>query len=113
MALDNFYTLQFLFVDRVITKRATFPCTLIRVLVISKILEDTWPAVNVPTLGNSRNYHLWEIFEADRALNVPGIYHVEYHLNDIAPFHCFIRIIQVQHIVIFSVSPSFDYEFEC
>lgn len=65
----------------------------------------------MPTLSDPGSYHRGQVFETDRALNVACVDHVEYHLNDIAPFYSFIRIKKVEHIVVVNVSRS-HYEFE-
>jgi hypothetical protein len=63
----------------------------------------------VPALCDSRCDHLGKVLKTDRALNITGICHVEYHLHYMAPFDVFIWIMQVQHIVI-TLSQN---EFEC
>ena len=74
-------------------------------------MKDARPTVNVSALSDSWSYHRGQVFEADRALDVNSVDHVEYHLDDVAPFYCFIRIKKVEHIVVVNVSRS-NYEFE-
>jgi hypothetical protein len=74
-------------------------------------LKDARPAVNVPALSDPGSYHRGQVFETDRALYIACVDHVEYHLDDVAPFYCFIRIKKVEHIVVVNVSRS-HYEFK-
>ena len=64
------------------------------------------------TLGDPGDNHLREVFQAYRALHVARIDHVKDYLHDISPFYGFIRVIEVQHIVVLCVGSRADNEFE-
>jgi len=112
MTLHDLDTFQFMLVDRVIAEWASFPWALIWIFIVSKVLEDTWPTVNMSAFRNPGNYHLREVFKTYGTLHVSGVYHVEYHLDNISPFYSFIGVIQIEHIIIFSSTSWLYNKFE-
>ena len=104
VALHNLHAFQFMFINRVIAQWASFPWPIDRspidVLVESQILEDARPAVNMTTFSDPGDNHLGQTLHAYRTLDITRIHHVEDHLNDILPIHAFIRVKQIQKVVV-------------
>ena len=74
------------------------------VSVVSQILQNTGPAIDVTTLCDTRGNHLGKIFHANWALHIWSISHIENDLPQIPPIDIFIGIMPIQHVVL-SISP--------